>query len=223
MPAGPRQHQDQGLTRAAGPGGGLGKGEGGGVHTGSAASTWAQGGHGLTRWRCPAAAWCGLAHGEPQIDSGKASWASGPYTSYEEFEADVRLVVANCRYYNPPWLNIVHVNAAGLEATFERLWPPTADALRTWTAAATSASASTAPDVGAAPIPVPGFVDDGQPVTVALAAGATDWCGRRAQLAKRCAGTDHAQHRHPQTCGRRHGHTQGATVCGTGGKAQGAA
>ena len=32
-----------------------------------------------------------------KIETGKASWSMGPYASYDEFEVDVRLVVANCR------------------------------------------------------------------------------------------------------------------------------
>ena len=32
-----------------------------------------------------------------KLVSGKCAWAAGPYSSYEDFEIDVRLVLANCR------------------------------------------------------------------------------------------------------------------------------
>jgi len=35
--------------------------------------------------------------GLAQLVSSKCAWAAGPYTSYEDFEIDVRLVLANCR------------------------------------------------------------------------------------------------------------------------------
>ena len=96
------------------------------------------------------------------------------------------------RYYNPPWLNLVRVDASAVEARFNDVWPPSAATLQTWVAEAAreaDARAAAAALVSALPPPTPvaaaatttthhdhtAAMDDGRPVAIAIAEGATDW------------------------------------------------
>jgi len=69
----------------------------------------------------------------------------------------------------------VRVNVAAVEETFERLWPPAPDKLRSWLDAANAAAAQAATKAAPTALPAVEPAHDGRAPAVAIAEGAPDW------------------------------------------------